>query len=139
MKHDVVMQAVEDSWKDEWVVDRKRRNWTWTSDLMVRIEDTTERDLAEDERQYTEEWAASTSSSPPERRCYTIYYGRSFVEVVDMISVDDGAGLIPMPDGPGHLHVSRWRYQFGKILEPTGDHQGNLDQYLRRFGIEVAG
>jgi hypothetical protein len=136
MTYDEVLATIAGSSKQDWVKDKRGHHWTYKSNLNIRLKDSTHEEFGGD-NDYKEPWIDRLGRYPSKRVCFTIYYGNSYLKDVYMVAVDDYGAYIPYPRSAQDLVITRWQYQFAKLVQPFDDDY-TLNSYLDRAGIHVA-
>ena len=136
MTYDEVLATIANSSKRDWVKDKRAHHWTYKSNLNIRLKDSTHEEFGGD-NDYKEPWIDRLGRSPSKRVCFSIYYGNSYIKDVYMVAVDNYGAYIPYPSSAQDLVITRWQYQFAKLVQPFDD-EYTLDSYLDRAGIHVA-
>jgi len=136
MTYNEVIETIGSSTGDDWIHDDKKKRWTLKSDVMIHFADTTDEELGEDvqDRVFDEEWATKHSDPKARRVVYTIYYGASFLRMVDLVAVDGYRAMLPMPEAHDALVVDPWQYHFARIVNGAA-----VDEYMGRAGLTVRG
>ena len=136
MTYDEVLSTIAPSSKHDWIKDKRGHHWTYKSNLNIRFEDSTHEEFGGD-NDFKEPWLGRLGRHTSKRVCFTIYYGNSYLKDVYMVAVDDYGAYIPYPRSAQDLVITRWEYQFAKLVQPFEDDY-TLDSYLDRARIQVA-
>lgn len=129
MKYDDVQKVLAESGQDEWIVDDETGSYTYRDDLNLHIK-RTEFDTYEN---FNEPWAINYPDQEAKSVNYTVKYNDSFVERKTLVAVDGFRATLPMPSAQTNLTVSERDVNFAKIVNVDG----SVDEYLKRFNIEI--
>lgn len=104
---------------------------------MIHFREDRDEDEDQELRRFHEEWAEQFADPVAYRVTYAISYGNSFVEEVIAVAVDGHRTIIPLPKAPNDLVITRWQYQFGKILDTEPHGAYSLDMAMKHAGIRI--
>ena len=130
--NEIILRGDPDEWlsQDEWFI--------YKGDLNLRIEMAGHEVDSRSGKRFTEPWAeALRTAHPATRQIFWVVYGGTAVVEVDTVVIDQRT-IVPLPESPDHLIMSRWNYGFGKIVEKYRTEAGgfySLDMILREAGI----
>jgi len=142
--YDEVVEAIGRGQKGDWLA--QGGGWVYKHDLHLRIEQT-EKGVAGTGDPFSEEWVDELpTTEPAERVVFWVYYGVNRIMEIHTVLVDRRTS-VPLPDerdrfsGSKWVSMSRWDYNFGKIVELYSDTElggiNSLDTILARAGISV--
>jgi hypothetical protein len=136
MTYDELNEIILRGDPDEWISQEQR--FIYKGDLNLRIEILDREDDSRSGKRFSERWAeALRTSHPAMRQIFWVIYGGTVVVEVDTVVIDQRT-IVPLPESPDHLIMSRWNYGFGKIVEHYRAEGGgfySLDMILREAGI----
>jgi hypothetical protein len=137
MTYDELNEIILRGDPDEWLSQDSAR-FIYKGDLNLRIEMLDREDDSRTGKRFTEPWAEALHTAHPATRqiCWVIYGGTVVVEV-DTVVIDQRT-IVPLPESPDHLTMSRWNYAFGKIVAEYRTEAGgvySLDTILHEAGI----
>jgi hypothetical protein len=136
MTYDELNEIILRGDPDEWLSQDQR--FIYKGDLNLRIEMLDHEDDSRTGRRFSERWTKALRTAHPARQqIFWIVYGGTAVEEVDTVVIDQRT-IVPLPESPDHLIMSRWNYGFGKIVEQYKAEAGgiySLDMILREAGI----
>ena len=118
---------LNNSKRDEWIVNKLGLSLTYKSDLNLRIE------LQDNSTPFKEDWMECYPNKSGFVVEYIIKYGSSFVARQWLIAVDGGRCVLPKPNTD--LKVTPPDVNFAKIVS----HDEMVDVYLEKSGITVWG
>ncbi len=131
MTYKELKEALENTSRYDWVFNDERGNYTFKSDLNLRIiRQAIDFDL---DKFSGEDWATKHPDPAAYRETYEIYYGSSFVEERLLVSVDGHRASLPLPEVNTN-RVNAKDYHFAQIV----DQLDTLDEYMKRAGLEVS-
>jgi hypothetical protein len=136
MTYDELNEIILRGDPDEWL--RQDPGFIYKGDLNLRIEMIDREDDSRTGERFSEPWTdALRTAHPATRQIFWILYGGTLVMEVDTVVIDQRT-IVPLPESPDHLIMSRWNYGFGKIVEHYRAEAGgfySLDSILSQAGI----
>ena len=122
----------------EIVINSEMNDWDEDSELpiMYYVPDpkiTIKWDRTEEPEPFNEEWAIKHPDKNAKYARYYVCYDDKTINIVDMVSVDGGRALIPVPARMTN-HISRSNYMIGRLLNWDLD---NYNDYIIRSGLIV--
>jgi len=136
MTYDELNEIILRGNPDEWLSLDQR--FIYKGDLNLRIEMLDHEVDARSGKRFSEPWTeALHTAHPATRQIFWVIYGGTVVVEVDTVVIDERT-IVPLPESPVHLIMSRWNYGFGKIVEEYRVEAGgfySLDNILSEAGI----
>jgi len=130
--NEIILRGDPDEWlsQDQWLI--------YKGDLNLRIEMADREVDSRTGKRFSEPWTeALRTAHPATRQIFWVIYGGTAVVEVDTVVIDQRT-IVPLPEPPDHVTMSRWNYAFGKIVEEHRTEAGgfySLDMILREAGI----
>ena len=136
MTYDELNEIILRGNPDEWL--SRDQRFIYKGDLNLRIEMLDRENDPRTGKRFSEPWIeALRTAHPATRQIFWVIYGGTVVAEVDTVVIDQRT-IVPLPESPDHLIMSRWNYGFGKIVEQYSTEAGgfySLDSILREAGI----
>lgn len=126
-KQEIIDKVMESPYEN-WTYFDEYGEFTLNDDVAIRIihDDSADHDFVED-------WTERHPDKHATMKTFYIFYNASRVESFYLVSVDGGRATIPMPMKAGSNVISKRDYLLGK----TVDHNGRMDEYIRRSKLVV--